>query len=219
MTYHPQMNRIDHLVVAAASLEQGVDYICHKLGVDIPKGGHHQTMGTHNHLMQLGDQIYLEVISIDPAAIVPAHPRWFGLDQSNLREALQHQPRLITWVMNTRDLAQTISNTSFDLGQATTLSRDLLRWRIALPDDGRLLAGGLLPYCIQWLSQPHPSTGMANLGCSLQQLRLHHNRCDWLVQRLNQMGAHDLVEVVPIDDDQAPWLSATIKTPTGVITF
>ncbi|MEE8364674.1 MAG: VOC family protein [Gammaproteobacteria bacterium] len=43
------------MVIAADSLEQGVDYVRSTLGVDIPRGGVHQTMGTHNHLMQLGN--------------------------------------------------------------------------------------------------------------------------------------------------------------------
>ena len=52
---------LDHLVVAATDLKTGVDYVKQTLGVDIPYGGEHQQMGTHNHLMRLGHQIFLEV--------------------------------------------------------------------------------------------------------------------------------------------------------------
>ena len=69
--YHSGMNNLDHIVVAADSLKQGVDYIRSCLGIEIPKGGFHRTMGTHNHLMQLGNDAYLEVITIDPEAEAP----------------------------------------------------------------------------------------------------------------------------------------------------
>ncbi|MFV2031774.1 MAG: VOC family protein, partial [Gammaproteobacteria bacterium] len=101
------MNRLDHLVIAAETLEQGVDYLRSTLGVDIPKGGIHRTMGTHNHVMQLGKESYLEVIAINPDGIVPDHPRWFNLDEQLMRESLQRQPRLITWVVNTPDIQAT----------------------------------------------------------------------------------------------------------------
>ena len=83
------MNRLDHIVVAAESLQQGVDYLRATLGVELPKGGFHQTMATHNHLMQLGDDAYLELIAIDPDTAAPAHPRWFALDQASMRARLQ----------------------------------------------------------------------------------------------------------------------------------
>ena len=80
------MNKLDHIVVAAHSLEQGVEYIQSELGVDIPEGGFHATMGTHNHLMQLGNEAYLELITINPNAETPKHPRWFALDDAMMRE-------------------------------------------------------------------------------------------------------------------------------------
>ena len=69
------MNHLDHLVIAAETLDQGIDYIRATLGVEIPKGGLHKTMGTHNHLMQLGDNTYLEVIATNPEGITPDQPR------------------------------------------------------------------------------------------------------------------------------------------------
>ena len=213
------MNRLDHIVLAADSLQQGVDYVRELLGVDIPKGGFHQTMATHNHLMQLGNEAYLEVIAIDPDAGQPPHPRWFALDEAVMRAALAREPRLITWVMNTPDIHQLVESIDFDIGSPTPLSRDSLRWEIALTDDGRLLNGGMLPYCIQWHSQPHPSHGMADLGSHLQTLTLHHNRPQWLADRLAALGADHLVKIEPLPDDTAPYLSATIETPTGIITL
>jgi hypothetical protein len=213
------MNNLDHIVIGAASLREGIDYVQSTLGVDIPKGGLHQTMGTHNHIMQLGNDAYLEVISINPDAHAPAHPRWFGLDFANMRTAIAKQPRLITWVMNTADIKQLVKNVNFDVGVPTALSRNQLKWAIALPDDGRLLADGMLPYCIQWLSKPHPSQAMADLGCLLQSVTIHHNRPRWVTDRLDAMEASHLVEIETLADSESPYLSATIDTPKGTITL
>ena len=210
------MNKLDHIVIAAATVEQGIDYISSRLGVVIPAGGLHQTMGTHNHLMQLGKSSYLEVIAINPEADTPAHPRWFALDQALMRDALKSGPRLITWVMNCGSIGQLISAVDFDIGKATALTRDSLNWEIALPDDGRLLADGLLPYCIQWHSSPHPSQGMADLGCTLQSLTLHHNRPEWLAAKLEMLGAGHLVSIEALTDSESPYLCATIRTAENI---
>ncbi len=213
------MNRLDHLVIAAETLEQGVDYLRSTLGVDIPKGGIHRTMGTHNHLMQLGKESYLEVIAINPDGIVPDHPRWFNLDEQLMRESLQRQPRLITWVVNTPDIQATHRQAGFAIGTPTELSRDDLRWQIALTEDGRLLAHGLLPYVIQWQSQPHPSNAMTDLGCRLVELGIYHNRPEWLRSMLASIGTEHLVSVHELPDSEAPYLAATIDTPDGIKTL
>ncbi len=209
------MNQLDHIVIAADNLEQGVEFIRNKLGVDIPAGGVHQTMGTHNHLMQLGNQAYLELIAINPEAETPKWPRWFGLDQALMRESLRQQPRLITWVMNCENIQRLAQQAGIDIGVPTSLSRNQLRWEIALSDDGRLLGDGLMPYCIQWHSKPHPSGAMADLGCRLESLHIRHNRADWLREKLASIDAGHLVKVESIADNETPSLAATILRPDG----
>src|SRR5437660_3891292 len=95
---------LDHLVVAAATLEQGEDYIESRLGARPLRGGKHVAMGTHNSLLKLGEKSYLEVIAVDPDGIAPSRARWFALDTAALRAALQMAPRLIHWVARTDDI-------------------------------------------------------------------------------------------------------------------
>ena len=92
---------IDHVVVAAIDLEQGVRYVREQLGVDIPFGGEHPLMGTHNHLMQLGDAVFLEVIAVNPLGEQPVQPRWYGLDDPYVRARIAEEPALVGWVVNT----------------------------------------------------------------------------------------------------------------------
>ena len=86
---------LDHIVVAAATLERGEDYVEARLGARPRRGGRHVAMGTHNSLLKLGDRVYLEVIAIDPEGTTPARPGWFGLDAPPTMAILREGPRLI----------------------------------------------------------------------------------------------------------------------------
>lgn len=211
------MNRLDHLVIGAETLRQGVDYIRSVLDVELPKGGLHKTMGTHNHLMQLGNDSYIEVIAINPEAAVPRQPRWFNLDDGLMRASLQRQPRLITWVINTTDIKAVELDSKLPIGVPTELSRDSLSWQLGLTEDGRLLANGLVPYVLQWHTEQHPSRSMADLGCRLHSLEIYHNRPDWLHSILASMSADHLVSIHPLADTETPYLSAKFKTSSGLV--
>lgn len=75
------MLELDHLAVAAETLEDGREAVETALGVRLQPGGQHPHFGTHNMLLGLEDGLYLEVISIDPAAPKPGYARWFDLDR------------------------------------------------------------------------------------------------------------------------------------------
>jgi Glyoxalase-like domain len=62
------MLQLDHITVAADTLAAGVAHAEAALGVTIPFGGAHPLMGTHNHLLRLGETLFLEVIAPDPNA-------------------------------------------------------------------------------------------------------------------------------------------------------
>ena len=70
----------DHLVVAASTLDQGVEWVRSLTGATAQSGGKHVAMGTHNALLKLGERSFLEILAIDPDGIKPSRPRWFGLD-------------------------------------------------------------------------------------------------------------------------------------------
>ncbi len=64
--------KLDHLAVACANLDEGVDWVEEQLGVPLQPGGQHARYGTHNKLLGLGDGLYFEVIAIDPRSHVRA---------------------------------------------------------------------------------------------------------------------------------------------------
>ncbi|MEE4243455.1 MAG: VOC family protein [Desulfopila sp.] len=209
------MTFFDHLVIGAESLEQGAAYIEEKLGVRPPFGGKHPLMGTHNCLTRLGNTCFLEIIAIDPEASRPSHPRWFGLDDPHIRSRLALSPRLLTWVVNCEDITATLNNPVMSFGSPQPLSRGDLRWYFGVPDDGRLLAGGMLPYVISWQIKGHPATGMSDQGCSLKKLKIYTPLQEWTLQQLEDINARDLVEVELIDEMDTPFLEAEIQSPLG----
>lgn len=208
--------RIDHFVIGAATLGQGVDYVKDGLGVDMPFGGIHEKMGTHNHLMQLGKNVFLEIIAINHGIDPPKRPRWFGLDDPMIRRRVEMQPALLTWVVNTDNLNALQQNAQFSLGKIEIIRRGDLSWYFGLPRDGRLLAGGMLPYAIEWQTEEHPSANMADLGCRFHSLEIYHPYPQWLQTALDSIGAANLVKICPLLSDETPYLKAYIHTPRGL---
>ena len=99
---------VDHLVVAATSLEQGVAWCEATLGITPGPGGKHLLMGTHNRVFSIASAAfpgaYFEIIAIDPEASPPARRRWFGLDDPALQQRISDAPRLVHLVARTRML-------------------------------------------------------------------------------------------------------------------
>jgi hypothetical protein len=158
---------LDHLVVAARDLDEGAAWIEAKLGVAMAAGGKHALMGTHNRLLSLGPGEFLEVIAIDPQAPTPSRARWFELDSSRMRERLARAPALIHWVERTDDLDAALRDYSEPV-EILSLSRGPYRWRMGVPRDGRLPAGGALPTLIQWQGGLHPASDLPPSGCKLE---------------------------------------------------
>ena len=127
----------DHLVLAAATLAQGIEYVSALTGVAPRPGGKHVAMGTHNALLKLGERFYLEIIAIDPDGARPARPRWFDLDSGDLQVDLLERPRLVHWVARTRDLERAVAQCGYETGPILPFERGAYRWRITVPDDGR----------------------------------------------------------------------------------
>ena len=208
-------SRIDHIVIGASTLKLGADYVERVLGVQVPDGGDHIMMGTHNKVMTLGEGVYLEIIAVNPKLEPPGRPRWFGLDDPNVISSLEQTPRLITWAINTSDLEALTNESKLAVGDIQQAERGDLRWRVALPDDGRLSAAGFFPLCIEWLVDFHPSERMPDLDCRLQKLEIRHRRAKWLQQCLASIEAENLVSINECDDSETALLTATIQTPSG----
>jgi Glyoxalase-like domain len=210
---------LDHLVVAAARLDDGIAWVADHLGVSVPRGGRHAIMNTHNAVARIAAPafnagVYLEVIAIDPEAGPATRPRWFGLDDPQLLARLANGPFLHHWVVRTPDLAATLSASSTDLGEAVAMRRDQLRWSIAVRADGSLPFGGLHPTCIQWPDGPHVSDRMTDAAVTLESLHLVTPDPTALDAALSTIGAKRFVSC---SAGELPRIVATFRRADGSI--
>ena len=202
---------VDHLVVAAPTLETGARYVYETLGAAPLAGGQHARMGTHNRLLGLGESLYVEVIAIDAEAAVPSRPRWFALD-ALARDAA---PRLATWVVRTSDIEGSLARSGLALGEIEPMSRGSLDWRITIPADGSLPFDGVMPALIQWSSREHPTAGLRDCGCRLVRLEGRHREAERIRAALHAIGFNDAFSVAETFPGEPPSLVAVIDTPFG----
>jgi hypothetical protein len=220
--------RLDHLVVAARSLDQGVRWCEATFGIEPGPGGAHPLMGTHNRLLKVATtdapRAYLEIIAIDPKArptrAAGAH-RWFDLDDAALQAALARGgPRLIHFVAEVPDAdaaVQALDDVRIDRGEVLEASRDTpagrLSWRITVRDDGQRLFYGALPTLIEW-GPVHPTDSMTDSGVTLRSLDLAHPRKADLQVALQAIGLRGVSLAAG-----APHLRAVFDTPRGIVTL
>jgi hypothetical protein len=178
---------LDHLVIAATSLEEGSAFVRQHLGLELQNGGRHERMGTHNKLLCLNAGTYLEVIAVDPDAIKPSVPRWFGLD------SFGGPPRLLHWVVRLTD-GDLEQLRLLEHGPVQPMTRGAFTWRITIPSDGKLPGDGLIPTLIAWdAGSSHPSTVLEPTGCSLVKLEGTHPEAGRIGLRLAILGIEDLI--------------------------
>jgi hypothetical protein len=167
------VTELDHLVVGARTLDEGVAWCEATLGLTPGPGGKHPLMGTHNRLFSIASarhpKAYFEIISIDPDAPPPRRARWFDLDTPAMREALAVGPQLIHWVLRCDDIEARCARlraAGIERGEVLAASRGAFSWRISVRTDGARLAGGALPTLIQW-DAAHPADDMPQSGVEL----------------------------------------------------
>jgi Glyoxalase-like domain len=214
--------QIDHLVVAACTLDEGVAWCESALGITPGPGGEHPLFGTHNRLLRLdvsdAPAAYLEIIAIDPRATptrAPGQRRWFDLDDPALQHRLQrHGPQLVHWVASVPDIDASIAALraiGIQRGPLVSASRQtahgLLQWRISVRDDGQRLFNGALPTLIQW-SGSHPTQHMPASGAQLRRLHLRHAGAAGLRAALQAIG----LPGITVSDGPAG-LAAELDTP------
>jgi hypothetical protein len=228
-------SQIDHLVVAAHSLQQGVDWCESVLGITPAEGGEHEKYGTHNRLFKIATPgfpvAYFEIIAINPDAVIEKKPpptRWFDLDNKDLQAELKKSPRLIHFVVNTdniQDARHAWKAQGIDRGPIIHASRKtpkgLLQWQITVRQDGDRLFNGTLPTLIQWGKpeaadpmQLHPRNHLPRSKISLKSLSIAHPSASKL------QSAYDAIHLKDIAITEGPAnITAVLQTPKGLVTL
>lgn len=222
----PAAPTLDHLVVMAASLSEGVAWCEATLGVTPGPGGEHPLLGTHNRLLKIATPefptAYLEIIAINPIAtpsIATRARRWFDMDEPALQARIAQQgPALVHAVVSVPDIRAAVAALGvqgLDRGDVLQASRPtahgLLQWQITVRPDGQRLFDGCLPTLIQW-GPTHPTDHMPASGVSLHSLRVQHPQADTLRAAYLSLGW-----TAQAVNAGAPRLSAILQTPKGLM--
>jgi hypothetical protein len=205
---------VDHLLVGAADLDAGIEWVEERTGVRAAAGGVHPGGGTRNALLSLQRRRYLEVIAPDPAQ----SEYRFRVDVRSLA-----RPQLVTWAAATPDadgVARRARAAGFEVAGPDAGSRArpdgvVLRWKIVSVKNDLGSAGvEPIPFFIEWDPRsPHPSIDSPG-GCDLLSFRIAHPRPADVIAALDALGIS-----LPVDAAERPRLTATLSTPRGEATL
>jgi len=203
--------KIDHIVYAVPNLEWGIDHIHNLVGVRPTFGGYHTTQGTKNAILNLGNQIYLEILAVDMDNTAFSNNRWMGID-------LIQNPKITRWAIKSSDLLSDVavlSKNNPSLGHKSKGERkmtngELLQWEMALPLSTPEVE--LMPFMIDWKdSAAHPTDGLSD-ACRLNRISFYHPEPARTQSSFNELGIHEQINL-----DHQPKISISIQCPNGVV--
>jgi catechol 2,3-dioxygenase-like lactoylglutathione lyase family enzyme len=223
---------IDHLVFTCADLDAGIAWAERTFGVRPVRGGAHPQWGTHNALMSLGRERYLELLAPDPNA--PSAGRanvagraLFGMgagasagagDGAAQEAWLTAAPRLTTWMLHSRTIDPLLTaalHAGIDLGRVTAGSRmradgTEISWEIAIPPARPL--DGCVPWLIDWGWSAHPSIA-APQGARLDWMEVVHPDPERVRRALDAVNCRSL----DVRQGSVPGIVVGVACPRGVV--
>lgn len=210
--------KLDHLVIAARSLEEGERFVVAKFGTATAGGGAHPLMRTHNRLLNLWGGAYIEVIAIDPGALPVDTPRarLYALDDPALQRRIEDGPQLVHWVARVdrpKSLGRWQAQYPERIAPVVPMTRGANTWGLTVPDDGAFpswqgVGDGVVPSLIQWDTPSHPSTVLPETGIALRSLTGFHPQAEIVAEQLAWLGVEHLMRV-----------EATVGAPAIVAEF
>ena len=195
---------LDHIAVLGESLEEAVAHVETALGQPMAPGGGHARFGTHNRLLGLAPELYVEAIAVDPCCPPPKDARWFGLDH------FKGPARLDKWICRVDCLDEALKALPM-AGRPVRVSRGSLAWTMSVPEDGLLPFDGMFPALIEWHATVPPGKSQPDAGEKLKELCVMHPEADRLAALLTPYLDDPLIRFV----QGAPGLRARIDLPNG----
>ncbi len=203
------MNQVDHILWAVPDLEEGARQFAEISGVVPAGGGSHTGFGTRNTLASLGDRLYFEIISVDPA-------------QANFKARANRIAQLVAPEMHTfgvrgsdlegyRDTARGLGLSASDPVAMSRLRADgvLIRWRAIYVFDEHW--GDMVPFLIDWMDSEHPWKTTPK-GCSVKEFAAFHPQADALATIYRALNIS-----LPVVRSTRPGFLLRLETPLGEV--
>lgn len=202
---------LDHLVWGTPDLDHGCATIEKLFGVAPMPGGSHPGIGTCNALLNLGPNLYLEIMAPDNPASGSIGARLAELEA----------PGLVTWVLRTSDLSKVEHQVKQAHDQVTALGP--IPTQRVTPQGQRLewallfltqhAHNGLLPFFIDWQQTEHPSVSTPH-GGRLMEFEIASPQSSHLNALLTRIDAPHLAVQKPLNQ-----LTAHFQTEAGHVSL
>ena len=202
---------IDHLVYSVPNLEEAMQYLYDKTGIEASPGGQHLLKGTKNALVNLGDECYLEILAADDSISNIDKPRWMGID-------LIERPLMTRWAIKSNDLeadSKNLKKYNPKMGKIATGERQLakggmLKWRMIEPLAKPLV--DLAPFMIDWAKDAkHPTEGITQ-NARMTSLKFYHHKpyeCSVLI--------NDICKGMLIEKSNTTSIKVELSGPKGSV--
>ncbi len=184
--------QLDHIIWAVPDLAGGVELFREMSGVDAAVGGVHPGRGTRNYLAAAGDMKYFEIIAPDPEQM-PFDPVERPVQAFANQISQMESPEVDMFAFSATDL-EVIAERGRELGlqvvgptpgSRMTPDSVLIQWSHVdfLGHD----FGQFVPFALNWLDSPHPST-TSPAGAILDSVVVEHPRADELRRIYEGLG-------------------------------
>jgi len=202
---------IDHLVYSVPNLEEAMQYLYDKTGIEASPGGQHLLKGTENALVNLGDECYLEILAADDSISNIDKPRWMGID-------LIERPLMTRWAIKSNDLeadSKNLKKYNPKMGKIITGERQIakggmLKWRMIEPLAKPLV--DLAPFMIDWAKDAkHPTEGITQ-NARMTSLKFYHHKpyeCSVLI--------NDICKGMLIEKSNTTSIKVELSGPKGSV--
>jgi len=206
------IENIDHIVYAVANLEHGIERFTKATGLEVYPGGEHPDWGTHNALVRIGEQTYLEFLAKNKSA-EPMHSQtWMGLD-------ILEEDKITRWALATNDVEREArflkkydeKLSTIGIGSRASKDGSTLNWLMTnvLPSPEVEVA----PFLLDWKNSKHPTVGLP-LDCSIKSFIIEHPESELLKKLLEKLDCP--IEVYSANESS---LKLVLDTPKGLITL
>ncbi|MEM6415240.1 MAG: VOC family protein [Pseudomonadota bacterium] len=207
------MNLLDHIVLAAGDLECACKDFERTTGITPVYGGKHANQLSHNALVSIGQDLYLEIFAPLPGISDGHH--WIRACHTF------RAPRVLSFCLRALTTLEDAVNVCKKAGisgmgpaewSRKTTSGDELTWRLFYPEDTKYEIA--LPFFIDWLDSTHPSKTSPG-GIKLMSIDIKTPHKNAVVNLYNEFG----FQPSSVTDGDDTKLCMTLKTPNGIITY
>lgn len=205
------MRTIDHLVYSVLNLDKAIADFESLTGIRPSFGGYHSTRGTKNAVLNLGNNCYLEILTIDEENKNISPPRWMGVDFIKKAQMTRFALKSEDLEKDSRILQKYNPQMGeINGGQRKMSNGKMLTWEMILPLAAPAVE--IIPFMTDWRkSEVHPTDSMVE-ECTFIGFKFTHPNPEFITTVLSELGMN-----VEVEKGENIEIRAVINSPKGII--